>query len=313
MPTYKIMLTDGLEENGQNILRVAAQVDDRQGISAEELLQAVGEYDALIVRGRTKLTPAVFAAGQQLRVIGRAGVGVDNIDLAAARAHGVAVVNSPLATSLAVAELTLGLMLALARALPQADGGLKRGQWLKKSLMGVELHGKTLGVIGMGNIGRAVAQRASAFGMAILGYDPLIPADEIQRRGAQPASLPDLYGQADMITLHVPLTAETHGMIDRTALSAMQRGVRLICTARGGLIDESALLEALESGQVGGAALDVFAQEPPGASPLVTHPRVVATPHIGAQTEEAQTRAAEDIASEVLAALRGENLRWRVA
>jgi D-3-phosphoglycerate dehydrogenase len=313
MPTYKIMLTDGLEENGQNILRVAAQVDDRQGISAEELLQAVGEYDALIVRGRTKLTPAVFAAGEQLRVIGRAGVGVDNIDLAAARAHGVAVVNSPLATSLAVAELTLGLMLALARALPQADGGLKRGQWLKKSLMGVELHGKTLGVIGMGNIGRAVAQRASAFGMAILGYDPLIPADEIQRRGAQPASLPDLYGQADMITLHVPLTAETHGMIDRTALSAMQRGVRLICTARGGLIDESALLEALESGQVGGAALDVFAQEPPGASPLVTHPRVVATPHIGAQTEEAQTRAAEDIASEVLAALRGENLRWRVA
>jgi D-3-phosphoglycerate dehydrogenase len=313
MPTYKIMMTDGLEENGQNILRVAAQVDDRQGISAEELLQAVGEYDALIVRGRTKLTPAVFAAGEQLRVIGRAGVGVDNIDLAAARAHGVAVVNSPLATSLAVAELTLGLMLALARALPQADGGLKRGQWLKKSLMGVELHGKTLGVIGMGNIGRAVAQRASAFGMAILGYDPLIPADEIQRRGAQPASLPDLYGQADMITLHVPLTAETHGMIDRTALSAMQRGVRLICTARGGLIDESALLEALESGQVGGAALDVFAQEPPGASPLVTHPRVVATPHIGAQTEEAQTRAAEDIASEVLAALRGENLRWRVA
>jgi D-3-phosphoglycerate dehydrogenase len=189
---------------------------------------------------------------------------------------------------------------------------MKSGLWLKDDMMGSEVNGKTLGVIGMGNIGSTVSHLASALGMKVLGYDPLIPADEIQKRGAEPALIQDLYSRSDFITLHVPLSAETRGMINGQSLAAMKRVVRLICAARGGIVDETALLGALESGQVAGAALDVFAKEPPGISALVTHPRVIATPHIGAQTMEAQARAARDIAEEVLAALNGKVLRWKV-
>lgn len=312
MPDWKILITDGLEENGLAILRASARVDNRTGISPEEFNQIVGDYDALIVRSQTKVTAGVFASAAQLKVVGRAGVGIDNIDLAAANLHGVIVVNTPLATSRAVAEHTLALMFSLARAIPFADAGLKSGLWLKKDLLGVEMEGKVLGVIGMGNIGDAVSHKATALGMIVLGYDSLIPADEIQRRGAEPVALQELYARSDFISLHVPLSPETRGMINGHTLSSMKRGVRLVCTARGGVIDETALLGALESGQVGGAALDVFAKEPPGMSALVTHPLVVATPHIGAQTVEAQARAAEDIATEILAALRGEPLRWRI-
>jgi D-3-phosphoglycerate dehydrogenase / 2-oxoglutarate reductase len=312
MSNWKILITDGLEETGLEILRAGAQVDTREALPADELLQVIGDYEALIVRGRTKVTGQVFAGGKKLKVVGRAGVGVDNIDLAAANAHGVTVVNSPLATSQAVAEHTLGLMLALARSIPRADAGLKSGQWLKKDLLGVELQGKVLGVIGMGNIGSTVAHLAAALGMLVLGFDPLISPDEIQQRGAEPVSLREIYGRADFVTIHVPITQETRGMINGQSLGLMKRGVRLVCSARGGLIDETALLGALESGQVAGAALDVFTQEPPGVSALVTHPAVVATPHIGAQTVEAQARAARDIAQEVLSALKGEHLRWRV-
>jgi D-3-phosphoglycerate dehydrogenase len=312
MPDFNILLTDGLGEDGQSILRAVSHLDDKAGISAAELIKVVGDYDALIVRGRTKVTDQVFEAGQRLKVVGRAGVGVDNIDLGAARAHGVTVVNAPLATTLAVAELTFGLMLALVRELPRADAGMKQGEWLKKQLVGNELNGKTLGILGMGRIGTQVGARASAFGMTVLGYDPLITADEIRRRGAQPVSLDDLYARSEFISLHLPLTDGTRGLIDTQALARMKDGVRLICAARGGIINESALLAALESGKVAGAALDVYAQEPPGASELVGHPKLIATPHIGAQTAEAQARAAQDIANEVLAALRGEQLRWRV-
>lgn len=312
MSHFKIILTDGLEERGQEILRAAGQVDNRPDIQPEELLRVIGEYDAMIVRGRTKVTRAVFDAAARLRVVGRAGVGVDNIDLQAARDHGVCVVNAPASTTLAVAELTLGLLLALARSIPRADAAMKVGQWLKKELIGIEVSGKTLGVVGMGHIGAAVAQRAAALGMSVMGYDAWLPAEEIARRGARPASLAEVYAQADFITYHIPLTAETRQMVDAQAIASMKPGVRLICTARGGIIDEAALLSALESGQVAGAALDVFAQEPPGATALITHPQVIATPHIGAQTEEAQARAAEDIAHEVLAALEGRPLRWRV-
>ncbi len=312
MTDWKVLITDGLSEEGQAILRSAAQVDDRTGISAEELLQVVGEYDAMIVRSRTKVTPEVFEAASHLKVVGRAGVGVDNINLAEASACGVTVVNAPQATSLAVAELTLGLMLALARPVVQADTTMKTGQWLKKQLKGSELFAKTLGVIGMGKIGSSVAQRAAALGMTPLGYDPLIDAGEIGKRGAEPVELADLYARSDYITLHVPLTEGTRGMIDGQALSQMKRGVYLVCTARGGVIDETALLGALESGQVAGAALDVFAEEPPGLTALVAHPNVITTPHIAAQTKEAQVRVGEDIASEVLAALRGAPLRWKI-
>jgi len=313
MTAWKILLTDGLEENGQAILRECAEVANRGGISADELLQIIGDYDALIVRGRTKVTPAVLAAGARLKVVGRAGVGVDNIDLQAAGEKKVTVVNSPIATTLAVAELTFGLMLAVVREIPRADAAMKNNQWLKKELEGVELFGKTLGVIGYGRIGAEVAKRATAFGMQIVAYDPLISAETIRERGAEPVSLDDLFARADLITLHIPLTAETRGMLNQAAFEKMKKGVRIVCAARGGVIDETALLAALESGKVAAAGLDVFANEPPGLTPLVNHPRVVATPHIGAQTVEAQQRAAADIASEVLAALEGRTLRWKVA
>lgn len=312
MPDWKILIADGLAESGKAILQSAAQVDDRTGLLADELMQIICDYDALIVRSRTKVTSAVFNAAQRLQVVGRAGVGVDNIDLAAAASKGVTVVNAPVSTTLAVAELTLGLMLALARSIPRADAAMKTGQWIKKELMGVEISGKVLGVLGMGNIGSAVAQRAAALGMTVIGYDPLLHEEQIRERGAEPVSLHDLYARSDYITIHVPLTLETRKMINGQVLGLMKRGVRLICAARGGIIDETALLGALESGHVAGAALDVFAAEPPGLTALVSHPNVIATPHIGAQTEEAQRRASEDIAAEVLAALRKEPLRWKV-
>jgi D-3-phosphoglycerate dehydrogenase len=312
MPDWNILLTDGLEEKGQEILSASAQVDDCNGISAEDLLRTAANYDAIIVRGRTRVTAQVFKAASRLKVVGRAGVGVDNIDLAAANTRNVRVVNSPLATTLAVAEHTLAMMLALARTIPKADSQMKTGQWTKKQLMGVELNGRTLGIIGMGNIGVAVAQRAAALGMKILGHDSLISPDKIRACGAAPTSLMELFTQSDFITLHVPLTPETRNMISGQAFGQMKRGVRLISTARGGLIDEIALHGALESGQVAGAALDVFSSEPPGLTALVSHPNLIATPHIAAQTVEAQTRAAEDIATEVLAALRGEALRWKI-
>jgi D-3-phosphoglycerate dehydrogenase len=312
MPAYNVLIADGLEGNGQAILHSSARVDDRSGISPDELLEVIQEYDALIVRSRTRLTPQVFEAAGRLKVVGRAGVGVDNIDLEAAKAHGVTVVNAPISTSLAVAELTIGLMLVMAREIPRADAGMKAGAWLKKELSGTELYGKTLGILGVGRIGAEVGVRAAAFGMSVLGYDPLIPAEEIIHRGAEPVSLDELYARSDFISLHLPLTDETRSMVSEQTFGRMKRGVRVVSVARGGILDESALLAALESGQVAGAALDVFASEPPGASDLVRHPRVIATPHIGAQTAEAQSRAAEDIANEVLAALKGEPLRWKV-
>ena len=313
MTIYKILLTDGLDASGQSILRKSAEVDDRSGISAEDLLKIIPENDALIVRGRTKVTASVMDAASRLKVIGRAGVGVDNIDLEAAKKHGVTVVNAPTSTSLAVAELTFGLLLALAREIPRADSAMKQGKWLKKELEGVELNGKTLGVVGFGRIGMEVGRRATAFGMSVIAYDPLISEDDIKKRGADPASLQDLYAWSDFISLHMPLTVDTRDMVGRQAFAQMKDGVRIVCAARGGIIDEAALVEALNSGKVAGAALDVFRVEPPGLTETVSHPRVIATPHVGAQTAEAQSRASADIAQEVLAALRGESLRWKVA
>jgi len=312
MTEFKILITDGLDESGQSILRASATVEDRNDISADDLLKAIPEYDGLIVRGRTKVTASVIAAASSLKVIGRAGVGVDNIDLVAAKKQNITVVNAPMSTSLAVAELTFGLLLALAREIPRADAGMKQGKWLKKELEGVELNGKTLGLIGFGRIGVEVGKRASAFGMNVIAYDPLISEDDIKQRGAEPVSIQDLYAWSDFISLHLPLNVQTRDLIGPLAFSQMKAGVRIMCAARGGIIDESALLDALNSGKVAGAALDVFAQEPPGLTETVSHPRVIATPHIGAQTAEAQIRASEDIANEVLSALQDKPLRWKV-
>lgn len=312
MTPWRILLTDGLEENGQALLRQAATVDDQRGIAPGKLLKIVKDYDALIVRGRTRLTPAIFEAARCLKVVGRAGVGVDNIDLPAANQHGVTVVNTPTSTTLAVAELALSFMLALARQIPAADASMKTGLWTKEAFLGNEVNGRTLGILGMGNIGSAVAVRAAALGMRPVGYDPFLESETIRERGAEPLVLADLLPISDFISLHLPLTPESRGMIDGQTLAHMKRGVYLICTARGGIINETALLGALESGQVAGAALDVYQNEPPGLNALVSHPRVIATPHIGAQTHEAQARAARNIAEEVLAALRNAPLRWKV-
>jgi D-3-phosphoglycerate dehydrogenase len=312
MSDWKIIVADGLDGRGLEILSKAAQVDERAGISPEELIRVISEYDALIVRGKTRVNAEVFSAASNLKVVGRAGVGVDNIDLAAANLNNVTVVNSPYATTQAVAEHVLALLFSLARSIPTADETMKSGLWRKKQFMGVEIKDKVLGIIGMGNIGSSLAQMSKLLGMQVIGYDPLISDADIERRGANPVDIQELYIQSDFISIHVPLNPETRGMINGGSFGTMKRGVRLICTARGGIVDETALLAALESGQVAGAALDVFAKEPPGMSALVSHPKVVATPHISAQTAEAQARAAVDIAREVLAALQGDPLRSKI-
>lgn len=304
---WRVLIADGLAEEGIRLLSAQAEV-----IRAEDL-SALGTVEALIVRSRVRVTAAdLERAAPRLKVIGRAGVGVDNIDLDAARRTGVIVVNAPEAASVAVAEHALALMLALARRLPEAAASLRRGEWRKGELQGSELAGKTLGLVGFGRIGQALAGRASALGMRVMAYDPLLAEGVIRGGGATPADLVALLTEADYVSLHVPLTEETRGLFGRQALQAMKPGARLISTSRGGVVEEQALLAALESGHLGGAALDVFEREPPGLSPLVTHPAVIATPHIAAQTAEAQGRAACDIAEEVLSALRGKPLRWRV-
>jgi D-3-phosphoglycerate dehydrogenase len=313
MPNYNILITDGLDERGQSILRDAAKVDYHSKLSADDLLKVITDYDALIVRGQTRVTAAVLEAASRLKVVGRAGVGVDNIDLDAAKKHNIVVVNAPISTTIAVAELTLGLLLSLAREVPRADVTMKQGQWSKKEFEGVELNGKTLGIIGYGRIGIEVGRRAAAFGMNVIVYDPNVSEDELLHSEAEPVSIQELFAWSDFISLHLPLNVQTRDLIGPLAFSQMKDGVRIACAARGGIIDEAALLKALNSGKVAGAALDVFEKEPPGLTELVSHPRLIATPHIGAQTAEAQSRAAEDIANEVLAALQGESLRWKVA
>ncbi|HEX2993428.1 MAG TPA: hydroxyacid dehydrogenase [Anaerolineales bacterium] len=313
MTNYNILITDGLDSRGQSILRDAANLTYRDSTPADELINLIPDFDALIVRGQTKVTAAVFEAAAKLKVVGRAGVGVDNIDLEAAKKRGVTVVNAPASTTVAVAELAMGLLLAVAREVPRADAAMKQGQWLKKQFEGVELNGKTLGVIGFGRIGMEVGKRASAFGMNVITYDPNVSEHELEHGSAEPVSLQDLFAWSDFISLHLPLNVQTRDLIGPMAFSQMKDGVRIVSTARGGIIDEAALLDALNSGKVAGAALDVFGKEPPGLTELVSHPRVIDTPHIGAQTAEAQSRAAEDIASEVLAALQGKTLRWKVA
>ena len=309
----KILISDGLAEEGLVRLRESTEVVVAAKITPAELLAAIGDYKALIVRSRTQVTAQVLEAGRELKVVGRAGVGVDNIDVPAAVGRGVVVVNAPLAATVAVAEHTLALMLCLARAVPQADAAMKRGEWIKSALMGDELEGRTLGLVGIGRIGAAVAQRARAFGMTVLAFDPLCTEEQIRARHAESVGFDELLARSDYISTHTPLSVDTQGMIDAAAIARMKPGVRLVAVARGGVIVEEHLLAALESGHVAGAAFDVFAEEPPGITRLVAHPRVVCTPHIAGQTQAAQRRAAQDIAEEVLRALAGRPLRWQIS
>lgn len=305
--SYRILITDGLAEPGKAILREHAELVENPAALEKEAI------DGMIVRGATKVTAEMLeVARPRLRVVGRAGVGVDNIDLEAARRLGIIVVNAPKAASVAVAEHTIGLMLALARNIPHAVEGLRKGRWLKSELWGTELNGKTFGVIGVGRIGSEVAARASAFGMRVLGFDTPEQMEKIERHGVVPTALNDLLAQSDFISIHIPLEESTRGLIDRRALGKIKHGAYLVSTARGGIVDEDALLESLESSHLAGAALDVFEHEPPGKTALLTHPNMIGTPHLGAQTHETQEQTARDIAQEVLAALNSEPLSWRV-
>jgi len=301
--TRRVLVSDPLSARALATLRAAPgiQVDERRGLSEAELLPLVAEIDAWIVRGGTKVTRRLIEAATRLRWVARAGAGLDNIDVAAAKERGIAVLNVPGANAVAVAELVFGLLLGLLRQIPAADASARRGDWDKSRFMGRELRGRTLGIVGLGKIGRAVAQRALAFEMTCVGHDPLVPDPQIQAMGVEPLGLDALLARADILTLHVPLTPETKGMIGPTQIARMPRGAILVNAARGGLVDESALFAALETGALSGAALDVFAAEPPKGLPLLSHPRVVLTPHIGAATVEAQEAVGEEIVKLLLA------------
>lgn len=303
----RVLISDSIAPEGLTVFETAGiPADYKPGIPREALLEAIPHYDALMVRSQTKVDRAVIEAGVRLKVVGRAGVGVDNIDVAAATQHGIIVVNSPEGNTIAAAELTFALLLALARKIPQADRSLRAGEWKRQQWVGVELSRKALGVIGIGKIGREVARRARAFGMQVLAYDPHVPPAHIQQLGAEPVDLETLLRQSDFITLHAPLTAETRHLLNAERLRQTKPGVRIINCARGELIDLDALADAIESGHVAGAALDVFPKEPPPPDLRVLHqPQNVLTPHLGASTEEAQVKVAIDVAEQIVAVLTG--------
>lgn len=308
---FKVIITDGLESIGKDLINQSGEAVDRKGIDAAQLLLEVGEYDGMIVRGRTKVTREVFEAAKNLKVVGRAGVGVDNIDLEAAKDHGVIVVNCPVATSEAVAELAMAMIFGLSRELPRADAAMKNENWDKKNLMGAELMGKTLGMIGFGRIGQLVAKYASCMGMKVIVFDKIWFPDFVRQKGFEQFQLEELLPQADFFSIHIPLTTESKHLLNDETFALMKDGAYIVDASRGGVIDHDALLRALESGKVAGAAIDVFETEPPLDWTLVKHPKVIATPHMGAQTMEAQLRAAEDIASEVVNVIEGKQVRWQ--
>jgi D-3-phosphoglycerate dehydrogenase len=298
---FRVLISDHLAESGIRLLRNTRgfEVDLRPGLDPAALRKIIAEHDALIVRSATKVTAAIIDAAELLMVIGRAGTGVDNIDVAAATRAGVLVLNAPGANSIAAAELTLALMLALARKLPQASAALRAGRWERKQHTGVELFGKVLGILGLGRIGREVARRAQVFGLDVVGHDPCVPEALAADLGIRWLPLNDVVAQADFLTLHLPLTEQTHHLIDAQRLGRMKAGAFLINCARGGLVDERALLDTLQADHLAGAALDVYEAEPPQDLELLGHPRVVASPHLGASTREAQERAGAEIAEKV--------------
>ena len=302
---HRILIADSLDPSGLALLEQSgAEVHQLTAEERPRLPEILADYDALVVRSSTQVTADLLRAGTRLKVVGRAGIGVDNVDVEAATDLGILVVNAPTANLLSATEHTFALLLALARRVPEADASTKAGQWNRK-LVGVELQGKTLGIIGFGRIGQRVAARARGFEMQVVAFDPFLDAAAARKLGVELLPLPELLRRADVITLHTPLTEQTRNLLDRERLALLKPGTLLVNCGRGGVVDEEALLAALESGQLGGAALDVFAEEPPQDLRLVRHPRVVATPHLGAQTREAQERISTETAEMVLSALSG--------
>jgi D-3-phosphoglycerate dehydrogenase len=300
--TARVLISDSLADEGLAVLENAAgiEVDYRPGLDPAELLRSIGRFDGLIIRSGTKVTADVIAAGQQLRVVGRAGIGVDNVDLGAASARGVIVMNTPEGNAVTTAEHAVALLTSLARSIPQATASIKAGRWEKNRFSGVELYGKVLGIIGLGNIGSIVADRALGLRMRVIAFDPLVTAERAQQLGVELVGFDELLQRADAITLHVPRTKETEGLLGETQFARMKRGVLLVNAARGGIVDETALLRAIESGVVAGAALDVFATEPvPPDHPLLRRDEVIGTPHLGAATAQAQLNVAIAVALQV--------------
>ncbi len=308
---FKILVSDSLSDEGLNILRASKEfvVDVKTGLKPAELKSIIGEYDSLVVRSATKVTKEIIDSGAKLKIIGRAGVGLDNVDLKAATDKGVIVMNTPAGNTISTAEHTMSMILALSRNISMADMSMKKGEWRRKDFMGVELYNKTIGIIGLGRIGMEVAKRALSFGMRIKAYDPFLSKEVADQAGVELVSLKDIYTNADYITVHVPLTDETSGMISDEQFKLMKEGVRLVNCARGGIIDENALAGAIESGKVAGAALDVYTEEPPKDLKLSKLSNVVLTPHLGASTEEAQVNVAIEIAHQISDALLGKGIR----
>jgi D-3-phosphoglycerate dehydrogenase len=302
----RILISDHIEQSCVDILqREGFEVDNRPGIPQEKLKGIIGVYDGLVVRSATHVTAEVIGVGTNLKVIGRAGTGVDNIDLDAATRRGILVMNTPGGNTVSAAEHTVSMLLSLARNIPQAHMSIARGEWERKKYIGTEVLEKTLGIIGLGKIGREVAQRCHGMGMKVIGYDPILSSEVAQRLDIELVTLDEIYRRSDFITVHTPLNDETRGLLNDATLAKCKHGVRIVNCARGGIVDERALLGALQSGRVAGAALDVFEIEPPTQSPLLKHERVIATPHLGASTEEAQEKVAVQIAHQVADVLHG--------
>ncbi|MGE0598695.1 MAG: phosphoglycerate dehydrogenase [Dehalococcoidia bacterium] len=309
----RILIADPVAPEGIELLRAIGDVDVKTGQAQDSLIASIDNYDALVVRSETKVTRPIIEAASRLQVIGRAGVGVDNIDLQAATERGVIVVNAPQGNTIAAAEHTVALLLALARHIPQADASMRAGKWDRKTYVGTEVRGKTLGVIGLGPIGSEVARRGLGLDMRVLAHDPYVAEERTRSLGAEPVDFETLISISDFITVHVPMTAATKGMISTEQFARMKDGVRLLNVARGGIIDEAALAAAVQSGKVIGAAVDVYTAEPIDPNnPLLGDPRIITTPHLGASTAEAQERVAVDVAEQIVDILAGRPARYAV-
>ncbi|KAJ8255421.1 hypothetical protein GJAV_G00204690 [Gymnothorax javanicus] len=309
----RILISESVDPCCKKILQDnGIQVTERQSMTKDELIAAVKDYEGLVVRSATKVTADVINAAVNLKIIGRAGTGVDNIDVEAATKRGIIVMNTPGGNTISAAELTCALLMCLSRSLPQAAMSMKAGNWDRKKFMGSELNGKTLGIVGLGRIGKEVATRMQSFGMKTIGYDPITPPEVSASWGVEQMALELLWPQCDYITVHTPLMPSTTGLLNDATFAKCKRGVKVVNCARGGIIDEAALLRALESGQCGGAGLDVFVEEPPKDYSLVSHPNVISSPHLGASTKEAQARCGLDIAQQIVNMLQGKALEGAV-
>ncbi len=304
----KVLITDGISPQARQKLEEHFKVEEKKGLEAQELKKIIGDYNAIIIRSATKLTGDIIRQADKMEIIGRAGIGVDNVDLDAATKKGIVVVNAPASNAVTVAEHTIGLLLALVRKIPSADSSLKGGKWEKSKFKGIEVEGKTMGIVGFGQIGGLVAKKAMGLGMDIIAYDPFVSTERFKQLGIKKADkLENIYSEADFISIHLPKNKDTLGMFNKDELKKMKKGTILLNVARGGIIVEEDLAQALKEGQIGGAAIDVYEQEPCTSSPLFDFDSVVCTPHLGASTAEAQNRAGTTIAEQVIGVLQGKS------